>query len=296
MRTARVTLWVVPFALVLGLAAEACGQERAIQPRHVPGPPDRQLGMVEHWTERLANELEHLYEDLYYDRAGGGLLRDAERALEAVMHFQQVLRRGADREHLLRDFRDMDRELHQLLDRLAGSRAPWIRRSGARVQYADEQLHYYLRIQNRRDDEAFRELVARHAHILEQEARQLEQFARRLGPQRQGNAVYNAIATFAGEAEHFHEIVERGADPAHIREDFEGMDRAWHEAVDRINRSPVGIWLRRSAQRVNTVHNQLHAVLGDVPGEPPPPRDHRHRERPRIEFEIPGIGRFQLGD
>lgn len=302
MKTARIRpMWIVPCTLAALVSAQASGQDqRRLQPQHVHPPEDarrqsleRSHSTLEQWAERLADELDHLHEDLYYERVDSGLRADAERAQEAVVHFQQVLRRNADRQHLLRDFRTMDREVHRLIDQAQSSRASWIRRSAARIEYADQQLHYHLRAPDADDGETRRELVARHAHVLEREGRQLEQYAQLLRRQRRGEAVYEAVAKFADAAEHFHDVVERGADRTHVREDFDDVDHAWHEAVDQINQSEAGIWLRRSAQRVNSVHNQLHTVLhGTAAGEPT--RDARRREQPRLEFNIPGIGRIRL--
>lgn len=294
-------LWLVACcATLLMLAADASAQERR---RAEAGRPDGRSQTwhsgAEQWTNKLVDELDHLEEDLYYERTERGLIKEVESTLNAVVHFRRVLRGGADRDHLIRDFREMDKQVHDLLEELSDSRSSWLRRATSRIRYADEQIHYYLAVPDRDDQETFRELVARHAHVLEQQSERLEGISRRFpNPPGRPNSLHEAIRDFADEAEHFHKVVEEGADRAHLQRDFRELDQSWHNAVDQINRSSQGLWVRRQAQLVNKVHNQLHELLDlkdDARRQQPPQKDD-HESRPRIEFELPGIGRFRLGD
>lgn len=266
---------------------------------------------IERWTRALGDELEHLQEELQFDRPRDAGRWDGhlESALRAVFRLERSRERG-DRERMVRDFQAMDQAVHELLDLLAASTSPRVRRAAARIHYADEQLHYRLAPRRGARGAEARETIARHAHVLEEESRQLQRAAEydRSRPGR-GRGPHRDIQRYADSAEHFHEVIEEGADMAHIRRDFTEMDRSWQSIVQQLNREESSIYLRRTAQRVNEVHNQLFEMLADdgpqhrigpppvTPGKgrpgPEPPRD-RRIERPQVEFEIPGFGRFQL--
>lgn len=286
--------------LTLALALPAS----AVQPPP-PGPAGRDGGLrsANRWVQQLENELDHLQEDLYYERGNypSGLSEQVEETSRAVAHFGQMLRRQSDRQHLMRDFQEMDRQVHRLTDRLNQSGDQWLRRQAARIRYPDEQLHYALQTISADPRTPSRELLARHAHVLESEAKSLEELVDRIG--RRDDRLRDAVDDFAEEAEHFHETVEKGADIDHLRDDFRDVDEAWHRVVEYINRSAYGLYLRRNAQNVNRVHNQMHDLLtaGHEPHQrverdrvAPEQRVEPRRERPAIEFEIPGVGRFQI--
>ncbi|MHB8861722.1 MAG: hypothetical protein ACYC6N_04900 [Pirellulaceae bacterium] len=254
----------------------------------------------------MANELDHLEEDLHYERGEypPALIREADETLRAVTHFQEVLRRQADEEHLLRDFREMDAQVHQLVNRLNERDDNWLKRQAARIQYADEQLHYLLRTGREGGANDFQEVLARHAHMLENGAKQLEELVDRVSPRdgREGSLRVAAHA-FSEEAEHFHQVVEKAADRQHLLDDFRTVDDAWRVVVREVNASPYGLYFRRVAQRTNQVHNQVADLLGRSGRGHDDHADHddhdderrqRSAERPRIEFEIPNLGRFQL--
>jgi hypothetical protein len=262
---------------------------------------------LERWAEHLVNELNHLEEDIDYEREGDLRVLEAqvEEALAAAVHFRHVLSRGGDREHLSRDFRRLDHTVHKLLERLSSHRSSWLRRAASRIQYADQQLHYLLAPRDTSGGEDFRELVARHAHVLEVESRQLEQAAQRERNRRRlEGGLERVIRSFADSAEHFHQAVERGADSDHMRNDFAELDRDWQRVVSQINDSPYGVYLRLNAHRVNAVHNQLHEIVmgsghrdrgrPEAAGVQPVEPDRDRRDPPRIQLNIPGVGRFQF--
>ena len=284
------------FALALPVAA--------VQPPP-PGPAGRNEGLrpAERWVRQLENELDHLQEDLYYERGSypSGLSEQVEELSRVVAHFGEMLRRQPDRQHLMRDFQEMDRQVHRLTDRLDQSGDPWLRRQAARIRYPDEQLHYALRTGSADPRTPSRELLARHAHVLASEARNLENLVDRVV--RRDDRFEDAVDSFAEQAEHFHETVEQGADIDHLRDDFRDVDEQWHRVVEHINRSAYGLYLRRNAQNVNRVHNQVHDLLtgGHEPHQRVDPdravprqRVEPRRERPTIEFEVPGVGRFRI--
>lgn len=270
-------------------------------------PESSTTAAAERWVRQLDNEINHLQEDLFYERGDypRGLDEQAEQASRAVAHFHHVLVRSSDRQHLMRDYQEMDRQIHQLVDLLNQSDDRWLRRQATRILYPDEQLHYVLRTASTDRQSGADELLARQAHLLEREAENLRELSDRID-HRDGR-LRQAVASFADEAKHFHQVVERGADAEHLHNDFRKVDEAWHQAVERINQSAYGFYLRRTAHDVNRVHNQIHSmmtaghetVVNPPPRPPAPPTAppqpvERRSGRPAIEFEIPGIGRFSI--
>lgn len=297
--------WHHPVALLvtLALAVPVFADEAPQRPHQHPERQQQRGAAVpsaERWVRQLENEIDHLQEDLYYERGRypRGLNEQVEQTSSAVAHFRQVLRRNSDQQHVLRDFEEMDRQVHQLVDTLRQSGDSWLRRQASRISYPDEQLHYVLQRRFGEPSSAPRQLLARHAHVLENEAENLREMVDRVG--RRDDSLRAAIDEFADEAEHFHEVVERGADMQHLHDDFRDVDEAWHDVVDRLNRSSYGLYLRRTAQNVNRVHNQIHSLLTEghqeaaVEAPERPRRVERRRDRPAVEFEIPGIGRFRI--
>lgn len=262
---------------------------------------------AEQWARQLENELDHLEEDLHYERGTypRGLAEQIDQTSRAVARFRQVLRRNESPERLMREFQEMDQQVHRLVDRLQGSGDGWLQRQAARIRYPDEQLHYVLRRMEGNRQDSNRELIARHAHLLEREARSLQELVGRVA--RRDDDLRRAIGEFADAVEHFHQTAERNADLGHLNNDFRDIDETWGSVVERINRSPYGLYLRRNAQNVNRVHNQIYELLAAAPGPPPrvappqavPPQQVRpqpppQRPRPTIDIEIPGLGRFSI--
>jgi exonuclease VII large subunit len=278
--------------IALAISPPAAGQPRQqILDRPTSGP------MVGRWVRQLASELDHLQEDLLFERGRypRGLSEQVEQVSLAVAHFQRMRLRTTDQRHLRRDFQEMDRRVHDLVRTLERSRDPWLRRQAARIRYADEQLHYALQRQFDGSGGSPRDLLARHAHLLENLARDLQQLEDRVN--RRNGRLSEAIEEFVDRAEHFHEVVEQGVSGEHLRRDLQRLDEAWRRVVERLNRSAYTYYFRSAAQNIDDVLQQIDEILRgrrrvvDAPTSPdePPPR-----RRPAIEFEIPGIGRFQI--
>ena len=275
----------------ISIAAPATAQQRReIPDRQSPAPS------AGRWLRQLANDLDHLQEDLFFERGKypEGLGAQVDQVSLAVAHLQRVRLETTDQGHLLRDFQEMDRKVHQLVETLEQSGDPWLRRQASRISYSDEQLHYALQRKIEMPRANPRELLARQAHLLENVARDLQQLDERVN--QRDRRLGDAIQEFADRTEHFHEVVEKGADIEHLRGDFQEVDEAWHHVVERLNGSKYGYYLRAAAQNVDRVHNQVHEMVtphGRVT-EPTAPRNPPPRRRPAIEFEIPGVGRFQI--
>lgn len=260
------------------------------------------LRSAQQWVRQLESELDRLEEDLFFRRGAypEGLGEQVDRTARAAAHFRQLLRREAPYRELIDNYRDMDRHVHRLVERLEGSGDPWLQRQAARIRYPDEQLHFVLRMGAPDRDAHTDELLKRHARVLEQEARNLHGLLVRAP--RDNSRLVDAAEEFADATQRFERAVQRGAERRQLVDAFRDLDKEWRGVVEQINRSPHGLFVRRSAQNVNRVHNQLHQLLAVghapppriTPGQPVPPPRVAPPQRPAIEFEIPGIGRFSI--
>lgn len=281
----------VRWCLVAALMVGGPGRPHHVMCDEVHADRSAQQGDFMAWIGRLADELDHLQEDLYFERStDGALVEYVDRALEGAVHFQRAAQVTTNGDHLRRDFRELDRVVHELLDRAAAAQEPWLRRAISRIRYADQQIHYHLHQGVPESDvEADHSVLARHARLLRNEIRELEQVADNLRVRTRRDVNLQAsIEAVARDAEHFQNTAQRTTDLAHLQRDFQQLDEHWNDAIRQINRSPYGVYLRRHAQRVNRVHRQIQQL---VAGNPPAPPD---RNSPRVEFEIPGIGRFEI--
>lgn len=280
---------------VIAMATPADAQLTRTQPqRNSSNRSASSSASANRWVRQLANDLDHLQEDLFFERGKypQGLQEQIDQVAQAVAHFQTVQAQSGDPAHLQQDFQEMDEQIHELVSQLEKTGDSWVRRQASRIRYSDEQLHYALQPQSTPPGASPRELLARQAHLLETTARDLRELAARVN--RNDGSLDEAIREFAKQAEHFHGVVEKGADAEHLRRDFQEVDNAWHQVVELLNRSSYIYYLRSAAQDVNRVHNQVHELAGrdhaplvDTPAVP-------QLRRPAIQFEIPGIGRFQI--
>jgi len=226
----------------------------------------------------------------------GLLHKQIDLASRATAHFRQVLRRNADPQHLLRDFEEMDLHIHQLVQMFEQSGDGWLRRQASRISHPDEQLHFVLSQIESDAPTGNQQILARLAHTLEREALSLQELIERVT--RRNDPMKDVAKDFTIAVSHFHGVIEKKADFQHIRNDFLETDEQWSHLVDQINQSNYGLFLRRSAQNVNQVQTQIHQILTSAqPGHGPavqPPQTQPPNSRPAIEFEIPGIGRFQI--
>ena len=282
---------------MIALVTPATAQLPRTQPQPNSSTPSAtSSASANRWVQQLANDLDHLQEDLFFERGKfpQGLQKQIDQVAQAVAHFQTVQAQRGDPAHLQQDFQEMDEQIHELVNQLEKTGDSWLRRQASRIRYSDEQLHYSLQPKSSPPSASPRELLARQAHLLETTARDLRELAARVN--RNDGSLDEAVREFAEQAEHFHGVVEKGADAEHLRRDFQEVDNAWHQVVELLNRSSYIYYLRSAAQDVNRVHNQVHELVSldhnpvvDAPAVPP-----QQLRRPAIQFEIPGVGRFQI--
>jgi tetratricopeptide (TPR) repeat protein len=231
--------------------------------------PAPYVGYARDEVQHLTSALQLLQEDLRIELRGPKereLYNRADEVLGDLRHFRRSLQAGVEREHLYRDFRTMDRKLHDLIGALAErtERRPGLNGSLSRVERADNALHQALSIG---DNSANRvqEVILRQARSLELSARALNNTAGYvLHNSPRARETEQAIAQFAEAAEHFRKSLRANADQDHLRHDFRDVNRAWYQASQRINALPPGQGnrsLRRQAQETDESYQVLFHYL-----------------------------------
>lgn len=220
------------------------------------------MQLLHQWADKLASELEYVMEDLSHrNGASRELYQQVDAAMHEVARFQRALRPDSTREHVYRDFQQMDKQIRLLMESSQFTNDPALRSRIARVGYADQQLHQAM--SHGDVSETVRsDALARQARALARESRQLAEAARTaLAEHRRAEPLLGVINQFAEEAAHFDQVVEKNASPKHVLRDFATLDQSWQNVVVQINQSGRNAYLFRRTERVNTIHNQLHTLL-----------------------------------
>lgn len=220
------------------------------------------MQQLQHWADKLASELEYVMEDISHrNGASRELYQQVDAAMHEVTRFQRSLRPDSSRENVYRDFQQMDKQIRLLLESSQFTKDPALRARIARVGYADQQLHQAMSHGDVSETVRTDSLV-RQSRALVMESRQLAEAARTaLADHRRGEQLLGAITQFAAEAEHFDSAVEKNASLKHVQRDFSALDTSWQNVVNLINNFDRNTYLFRRAERVNTLHNQLHTLL-----------------------------------
>lgn len=168
---------------VIALATPAAAQLPRTQPqRNSSNRSASSSSSANRWVRQLANDLDHLQEDLFFERGKypQGLQEQIDQVAQAVAHFETVQAQRGDPAHLQRDFQEMDEQIHELVNNLEKTGDSWLRRQASRIRYSDEQLHYALQPKTAPPGASPRELLARQAHLLETTSRDLRELAARV--------------------------------------------------------------------------------------------------------------------
>jgi hypothetical protein len=243
---------------------------QALLPTVAQKAPERQyLGGAQEQVRDLIAEVERLQEDISVELRGRkdrALYLRADAVLGELRHLSRVLKPGYNREHIYRDFTSMDKQLHALLDGVdALGESRILKRGAFRVRQADRQLHFVLSIG---DTSAGRgkEVIREQLEALDAEARELNRAARyALANQRGAERLLRDIDAFSEEANHTLKSVVKGLDRDHVKDDLVRVHRTWGRVVEGLNALPPqqGTYaLRRRAQSVDRVEEQLHSFLG----------------------------------
>jgi hypothetical protein len=256
----------LPIALAAVLLSPATGWPQQLNAQYHDN--------VRHWAQQLAQDIQALMEDISIElprREQRELYRRADRTLQAVRHFRQSLRAGVGRDHIYRDFNDMDREVHGLLEAMRDvdkdERA--LRRAASRINYADQQLHYAISHGDTSEGRR-REVVERQARALATEATELYQTARYVLPDGpRGRHIEEMMRQFMDEANLFHRKMQERNEGwlVPVRAYFEKVDKDWYRVARDLGALTAreNAYLRNRIERVELIMAQLYQRL-DVPG------------------------------
>jgi hypothetical protein len=200
------------------------------------------------------------------------LYRQADIVLGELLDFRTSLRPDVSLKQLYKTFDNMDRKLHALVAEV-DKRAPKnrsLQRAAARVQIADEHLHYVL-LRGDGSETRMSQLLASQAHSLLAAAQDLQQTFRYAPAMSPGKAVIEeALGKLAKTAAALHKDATAGADRKQLQREFADVTAAWQQATAQLKDLPPrqNVYLLRSAQRFDLVHERLHRLLG-IKGERP---------------------------
>jgi hypothetical protein len=194
------------------------------------------------------------------------LYQQSNGALRDITRFRRGLRPDLSRAYAYRDFEQMDRRVHELLEtvRDEGEDDPSLRWAANRIRSADHQLHYTLYGPNdfpggRRNG------LQRQVDALAQEAAQMAQTAQYdMGRDPASIRILRSTSALAENAERFRRALNEGADPGRVRDRLEALDQSWNEVAAAINGLlPQSHYdLRREADRVHVLQDRVHELLG----------------------------------
>lgn len=229
-------------------------------------------------TVQLGAEIESLAQDIVDEVPGpnGRLLYQRVASVHAdVRTFEQRLRRGVAADQLLRDHRQLDRNVDDLLALLApqvvGNHV--LERSLRRVRHADEHLDRIVGIHKPWPIPDGQEYLLRQARALAAETAQFRQIGAFLAESVPTNEAFlGKIAVFVQAVERFQQSVRAGRSVEHLRREFAGLKAAWDPVIVDLNRFPpvAGYYqMRLQAQKVDEVGQAIRRQLGISEGWPP---------------------------
>jgi hypothetical protein len=217
----------------------------------------------------LVHHVEELMDDIR-DELGGDkerhLYHHGTQVLRASVEFQRSLRPEINRAQMVREFEEMDRHVHRLLEEI--QRLPRVssemQRRAARLRGADEQLHFALFKSDNAPDRR-REALIRQAHAFHEESRELANWARyTLANNPRSRQFQEAMERVVSEAQHLHQVAHRGAELDHLKRDFADLDRSWSRALQEFKdlRPREEYVLIRAVEQLDQIHDHLQHLLG----------------------------------
>jgi hypothetical protein len=198
--------------------------------------------------------------------------RLADGLLHRVNRLENVLRPGAGREDLYREFAEMDTKLHELINALdaLGPAGKRLQRDAVRLRYADQQLHAALS-QGDKSPERGQQVLLRQAQILHATGQDLFTTAN-YALQGDGNAVgaAQALGNLSQAADQFYTIVEQKADRNNILGGFNTVVQSYQQALQGLaTLTPEqNQYLYSRLQRFDQIFDVLYRHLG-LPGQRP---------------------------
>ena len=238
-------------------------------PAHAQGRLDgNYYGSVREWSRRLVNDLEYLQQDISYEvkGPGGRQLADlANATYQSAVHFNRGLRNDVAREHLYRDFQQLDAHLHKLLRavRDVGPAGSSLQRAAQRVHYSDQQLHYALSAGDDTPDRG-RDVLGRQTDVL---VHQAAEYIRVMDWATMGSGagarLRDAARAFSDAARRLERAEDRSVDPNRLRQDFVRVADAWREVVNALNapEASPGQYLRTKTMEVHETVEHIRQRL-----------------------------------
>jgi hypothetical protein len=233
-------------------------------------PPPFAREQVRVAVRTLLLQVDHLVEDMELDLVrepmSERMMQTAYDVRDEVEHLASSVERGADYQHLVRDFQQFDAQWHRLT-RLTSRFAldnRHLQRDIARVSQTDSELHRLLRVAAPVD---MREVRANAAGL----ARAAEHLREDVQVDLRGTRFQRAILAQTIEleqaTEHLVASIDRGVDVPHMRQDFRAIDSAWSDVSESLHQlsSMRFDHLLRAAANVATAQGQLRAALGLEP-------------------------------
>lgn len=251
-------------------------QQRGRRPDHDHRRDDDHQQVLRQ-ARQVAENLENLQQNIRYripGPQGRRLYQQIDQALEAATHFERTLQRDGSRDHIRRDFKQLDGQLHGLIDQVQrATNDPIIRRNLNRLTYADEQLHYAIsHTPGGHDHGGHRpgnpseqqELLFRLARALDVATLELDQTANYVLEGSPYGPLVERIEAFSSQCNRFHAAAKKGASFDQLQHQFRDIGRVWGGIVHEINQIQLGrggISLLRQAERTNVAYQQLHNLL-----------------------------------
>jgi len=259
------------------LLAAGLGTAHAEEPKSSPKKPSDQkhLSDIQDGARLLLFEVNRLQEEVIGELSAAkerDIYHRADAVLDELQQFHKALKPGMAREPLYKKYDEMDRKLHELVEAVRALRPKGaLQRAVERIEFADQILHYSLS-QGDPSEGKGRQVVERQAQALTTAAQQLYQTAQyALAKEVPGRAgLEQDLKKFAAAAEAFRKSVKERYNLPQLQTDFAAVNKAWLEVTRGMRSLParVNVFLLRSAEKVDAIHERLHRQLG-IKGERP---------------------------
>ena len=258
------------FLAVLAMAIATSAHTRAEDKT----PTREELASIQEATRELNRELETL-QDLLAELDGEKertVYRLADAVLTEVEGFQKSLTPESSRDRLYKAFDEQDRKLHELLKAVQGlgPEHRTLKRSAAKLEAADDQLHYALFAGDTSKDKS-NQLLERQTRALQDAARDLDKTAGySLGVVPGRVILAKDLHTLAEATEKFQKGLATGQDRAQLQKEFAAVNKVWERAIQGMKTLKAGEYMHlfRAAGRFDRLHERLYRLLG-IEGERP---------------------------
>jgi hypothetical protein len=259
--------WFLTSVALFGLGGSLSG--RGADPAPGPAWTAEQLNEIRGLVRQLNRDIElladRILESVEKEKALA-LYRQADRLLGTVVAFEQACRAGVARQDLYRQFENMDRDLHALMEAVqaVAQGKPALERGITHVQAADEELHFALSAGDI-SEAHMKEVLQRQALALTLVTDGLDRLAEPVLGADQGRGVLKGdLHKLHAAAQKFQQLVLKSRDRQRLHSDFQELNLAWERVVGGLKALPPqeSVILLRAAARVDRIHGRLYQMLG----------------------------------